>query len=87
MDITMVSGNIRLKGRELLEKYSISMYRVAKDSDINYHTIHKYFTNDLQRLSSKVLYGILTNGLGLSIEEAKNLRLGDVFEFVPDDEG
>lgn len=84
----MPSGHVRLKGRELLEKHNVSMYRLRERGAASYPTIHKYMTSTekLDYLSSEVLYGILIDGLGYTPEEAENLRLGDVLEFVPDNE-
>jgi hypothetical protein len=88
MTLDMASGRVRLKGRELLEKYGVTMYRIGKDGDVSYPTVHKYLTapDSVKHFSTEVLYGLLM-GLGLSIEEAEQLRLGDVFEFVPDGNG
>ena len=82
MDI-MTSGTVRLKGRELLEKYGVSMYRVAADGGLSYPTVHKYLTrpDDVQHMSLDVLYGLL-RGVGLTSEQAAQLKLGDLFEFV-----
>jgi hypothetical protein len=81
----MANGFVRLKGRELLDKYGTSMYRLAKDGDVSYPTIHKYITDpeSVQMISSEVLFGILINGLGLTVDEVKQLKLGEVFDFVP----
>ena len=83
MITNMARGIARLKGRELLEKFDKTMYRVAKDGDVSYPTLHRYITStdNIYNINTEVLFGILIDGLGLSIEEAENLRLGDVFGF------
>jgi hypothetical protein len=88
MNTIMASGTVRLKGRELLEKYGVSMYRVAADGDLSYPTVHKYLSrpDDVQHMSLEVLYGLL-RGLGLTNEQAAELKLGDIFEFVPENNG
>jgi hypothetical protein len=80
----MASGNVRLKGRALLDKYGTSIYQLAKDADVSYPAMHKYITDpdSVKQMSSEVLYGILTS-LGMSVEEVSKLTLGEVFEFVP----
>ncbi len=82
---SMSSGSLRLKGRELLDKHNISMYRLAENGAASWPTVHKYITRpeSIDQISTEVLYGILIDGLGLSVEQAENMRLGDVFEFVP----
>lgn len=81
----MATGTLRLKGRELLEKHKLSMYRLAKDGDISYPTIHRYVTtpDEVQYISLDVLYSVLVNGLGQTPEQAADMRFGDVFDFVP----
>ena len=81
---TVASGRVRLKGRELLEEYGVTMYRVSKDGEVSYPTIHKYVTDPdaVQHFSVEVLFGFLM-GLGLTEDEIAELRFGDVFEVVP----
>ena len=81
----MASGSIRLKGRELLEKHNISMYRLAENGAASWPTVHKYISKPetVDQISAEVLYGILIDGLGLTLEQAADLRMGDVFEFIP----
>lgn len=81
----MVSGTFRLKGRELLEKYDKTMYRVHKDGDVSYSTIHRWLTkpDEVERIEGRLLFGFLM-GLGLTLEEVNALPLGDVFEFIPE---
>lgn len=88
MNQIMASGHVRLKGRELLEKYGTSIYRLAKDGDISYPTAHKYITSPeaTQQIDSEVLYGILTS-LGMSHEQVLDMRFGDIFDLVPKKEG
>lgn len=78
------SGFLRLKGRELLEEHDVSMYRMRESGAASYPTIHKYMTapDEVHHISLKVLYGILVDGLGYTPEEAAELRMGDIFDFV-----
>ena len=84
----MASGTLRLRGRELLEQHDVSMYRMRESGAASYPTIHKYMTtpDKIDYMSLKVLYGILIDGLGYTPEEAARLRMGDVFDFVQDEE-
>lgn len=84
----MAGGRFRLKGRELLERYGVSMYRISENGAASWPTIHKYLATPekIELFSAEVLYGILIDGLGLTHEEAADLRLGDVFEFVSSEE-
>ncbi len=80
----MANGTFRLKGRELLEKHNLSMYRLAKDGEVSYPTIHRYVTDpdSIKFISLEVLYGLLS-GLGLSDDQVTDLRFGDVFDIAP----
>lgn len=81
----MASGSVRLKGRELLEKHNVTMYRLSENGAASWPTVHKYITKPetVDQISAEVLYGILIDGLGLTAEQAADMRMGDVFDFVP----
>lgn len=86
----MPRGTFRLKSRELLQKYGEgkSLYRVAKDGDVAYSTIHRWTDTpgDVEGIRGDILFGFLM-GLGLSLEEIKQLPLGEVFDFEPEENG
>lgn len=77
----MAEGNIRLKGRELLERYDKTLYRVAKDGGVPYSTLHRWVSTpeEVRAMSGDILLGFL-RGLGLTIAEINALRFEDVFE-------
>ena len=81
----MTSGTFRLKGRELLDKYGLSIYRAAKDGEVNYSTIHRWVKTpeNVERIEGRILFGFLM-GLGLTLDEVYALPLGDIFEFIPE---
>ena len=81
----MTRGTFRLKGRELLDKYDKTIYRAAKDGEVNYSTIHRWVTqpDEVERVEGRILFGFLM-GLGLTLEEVYHLQLGDIFEYTPD---
>lgn len=85
----MASGSIRLRGRELLERYNISMYRLKENGAASWPTVYKYMakSDEVENFSADVLYGILIDGIGLTPEQAADLKIGDIFEFVPDANG
>ena len=82
----MANGTFRPKIRELLDRYDKTLYRAAKDGEINYSTVHRWLNDPdaIERIEGKTLFGFL-RGLGLSLDEVNQLRLEDVFEFTPDD--
>lgn len=79
----MAKGTVRLKGGDLKENYSTSMYRMSKDGDVSYDAVHKYITTPEKaiRMDGTILYAILTN-LGLDREQVLALPLGDVFDII-----
>jgi len=81
----MTSGTFRLKGRELLEGSGKTLYRVSKDGEVAYSTIHRWLDDPkaVERVEGKALFGFLM-GLGMTIEQINSMPLGDVFEFIPD---
>ncbi|CUS05367.2 protein of unknown function [Candidatus Promineifilum breve] len=81
----MARGTFRPKVRELLDRYDKTLYRAAKDGEINYSTVHRWLNDPgaIERVEGRTLFGFLL-GLGLSLEEVNQMRLGDVFEFTPE---
>ena len=81
----MATGTFRPKVRELLDKYGKSLYQASKDGDVAYSTIHRWLgtSGKIERVEGKALYSFLM-GLGLTLDEVNELRLGEVFEFIPD---
>ncbi len=83
----MANGTFRPKVHELLKKYEKSLYQAAKDGAVSYSTVHRWMKtpDQIDRVEGRVLFGFL-QGLGLTLEEVNDLRIGDVFEFTPEDE-
>lgn len=77
----MARGTVRLKGRELADKHNKSLYRIHKDGDLAYGTVHRLVNDDESGFSADTLYSFLV-GLGLTRAQIADLKLGDVFEFV-----
>ena len=73
---------VKFKGKKLLADSGLTLYRVTKDGDVNYTTVHRWLNNEGSRgLSSDVLIGFL-KGLGYSTQELKELPLGDIFDIT-----
>jgi hypothetical protein len=84
MNLTMSSGTVRLKGQALRERLTVNMHQLSQTEQVSYPTIWKYLNKpeELGSFSADVLYALIVEGMGISPEEAADLRLGDVFEFV-----
>lgn len=82
MGSIMTRGTVRLKGRDLLKRYNVTMYRVAKDGDISYGTVHRIVNDDSGGFNAETLYSFLV-GLGLSDAEIAQLTMSEIFEFLP----
>lgn len=80
----MARGTVRLKGRKLADQHGVSLYRIAKDGDLAYGTVHRLVNDDESGFSADTLFSFLV-GLGLSLDEIRRLTLEDVFDFVPFD--
>lgn len=88
METTVASGYVRLNGRFFNEnKLIMNRHRLAQSEQVSYPTVLKYLggDEDIRVMSGEVLYAILVKGMGYSIDELKNLPLGDVFEFVEEE--
>ncbi len=59
-------------------------HKVSLKTGMTYVTMRRYLNNpeSAKDVSLKALGGLLVYGLGLSKEEAADLRFGDIFEFV-----
>lgn len=85
----MASGSFRLKSRFFDEsKLVMSKHQLAQEQRLSYPTVHKYIYREdlgeyeIRNFSGDVLFAILRRGMGLSVEQMLDLRLGDVFEVV-----
>lgn len=58
--------------------------RISLKAGISYATMRRYLTGkfSLYEVNLKALGGLLIYGLGLSKEQAADLRLGDLFEII-----
>lgn len=71
------------KGAEVLNKSGAgNAHQLGLRLRISATTAYKYFSkpDEVQAFDVAILAAIITDGLGLSPEEAMNLKLGDIFE-------
>ncbi len=82
----MPAGKFRLKSRSAILKLgnAPNAHQVGTRSGISWPTVSKYLSEkedtEMVSVDLAVLYGILTDGLGLTEEQALNLKIGDVFD-------
>ena len=84
---SMASGYLRLKGSFFDEsKLLKNKHQLSQEERVSYPTVHKYLSgrhnSDISTISGDVLYAILVKGMGYSIEEVKDFKVGDLFELV-----
>lgn len=85
MQEIMASGVVRLNGRFWTDiNLKMNKHQLSQQGRISYPTVLKYLNTpgDVAAFDGGVLYTILVDGMGYSPEEAAQLRLGDIFEFV-----
>lgn len=85
----MATGTVRLNGRFWAdENLKINKHRLSQRGRISYPTVRKYLSGsgDVTAFDGRVLYAILVEGMGYSPEDVAQLRVGDVFDFVPNEE-
>lgn len=85
----MSSGSVQLN-RGFFNKQNLkdtNMHALSQDEKIGYTTMFKYLNEEgVDSFKGSVMYAIIIKGMGYTEEEAKDLKLGDVFEFVPNGE-
>ena len=84
----MKNGTFRLKGRELYNKFAgeKTLYRVHKDGEVSYPTIHRWINDDdpVDSVKTDILFGFL-HGLGLTIDDIQSMTVADLFEYIPEE--
>ncbi len=91
MFLTMASGTFRLKSRELyskgLAKRTVrNIQEVADKSGLTYSTAHRWIENPekITRIELDNLASFLFDALEMSPEDVLNMRLGDLFVYIPE---
>ena len=75
-----------LRGEELLSKYARykRLKDVQRETGASYPTVHKYTRRpeSTRQIDAVYLASFLTAGIGLTVEEAEKLTIGEVFRFM-----
>lgn len=66
------------------DRLRMNRYQITQWGHISYPTVLRYYRADpyLAVFNGDVLYTMLTLGLGMTDDEIRNMRLGDLFEIV-----
>ena len=85
------SGTFRLKGSSLLskakEKGIDNRHQLSMAAGISTQTIYSIFEGDpMMKIDLRVLAKILIRGAGYTPQELENVRFGDIFEYVDENE-
>jgi hypothetical protein len=82
----VANGSVRLNSNFFSDedKLTKNKHQVSLDGKVSYPSLIKYLKpdSDIRNISGDVLYAILIDGMGYTIAEVENLRVGDLFEFV-----
>lgn len=81
----MKCGTFIPKVAALIERFGQgrSLYRIAKDSDLSYGTIHRWVNEGaITNVQTDQLFSFLVDGLGLDRETVERMTVGELFEYV-----
>lgn len=81
-----MAGRLRLRGQVLLRigRGAENAHQLALRSRKSYPAVARYINDDVRVLDLVVLPHILLDGQELAVEQMMNLKLSDLFEYVPD---
>ncbi|MEA3327793.1 MAG: helix-turn-helix transcriptional regulator [Chloroflexota bacterium] len=87
----MRSGTFRLKGIFLLSRAKENgvenRHQLAMKSNISHQSIYKIFDGEpMKQINLRVLSRLLILGVGYTPEELMNVKFGDIFEYVDEEE-
>ena len=85
------SGTFRLKGSSLLSKAEENgvenRHQLGMAAGVSHQSIYSLFEGDpILKIDLRVLAKILIKGIGYTPEELENVKFGDIFEYVPEDQ-
>ncbi|MBP8056001.1 MAG: hypothetical protein KA314_09175 [Chloroflexi bacterium] len=85
----MASGYLRLKAAELLKEKGMNLHQASQMGRFSYPTMHRYinYPATVQAMHTRSIVGFLVDALGMTPEEIHNMKLGELFEVVLEDEG
>lgn len=88
MSEIMTGGYLRLKAAELLKQHDMNLHRASQAGGFSYPTMHRYIKSpaNVQAMHTRTVVGLLVDAFGLTPQQIENLRFGDVFEVVLDEE-
>ena len=78
-------SKFKIKGAQLLSMASdpTNMHQVHLRSGVSWKTVHKYLAGEpLNSIDADIILAILINGLGLTWDQIKELKFGDIFEIT-----
>jgi len=87
----MRTGTFRLKGSSLLarakENDVENRHQLAMKSNISHQSIYSIFDGEpMKQIDLRVLSRLLILGVGYTPEELMNVKFGDIFEYVDENE-
>jgi len=87
-ETVMASGYLRLKAAELIKAKGTNLHRASQRGGFSYPTMHRYIKQPegVESMHMRSIVGLLVDGLGYTPDEIENLRFGDIFEVVLDEE-
>ena len=85
------SGTFRLKGSSLLSKAEENgienRHQLSIMSGISHQTVYGLFEGEpIMKIDLRVLAKILIRGAGYTPQELANVKFGDIFEYVDENE-
>lgn len=80
-------GTFRLKGRELYEAHKphASLKSISDEAKIAYGTVYRWVKEQepIDNVQTDQLFSFLINGLGLTREQVAEMRVKDLFDYMP----
>lgn len=87
----MGTGTFRLKGSSLLARAKKNgvenRHQLGLEAKVSHQTIYAIFDGEpMMQIDLRVLAKILILGVGYTPEELMNVKFGDIFEYVDEDD-
>ncbi len=83
----MITGRLQPRFNDIAYDRRVRQATISRRSGVSYQTVQAYFNNgrQLRRVGLNTLYGYL-RGCGLTDAEILDMKIGDLFDIVDDDE-
>lgn len=78
-------SKLKIKGAEVLSLASepTNMHQVHLKSRVSWSTVHKYLAGEaLKSIDTEALLSILIHGLGLTWDQVREIKIGEILEIV-----